>query len=228
MPKFYVGSGGSSGGGGGSVNTAPVTVAALSGTVTPIAAVGNLFRHTANADVVLAAPTAGTDGQQIVIEILANGADRSLQIGDSTDLVSIPSGTWWTARLIYHAADDEWVLTEDDGGSAAIPRVLYSTRASSHSTDITLDAAAAGNNFSLTVTANVAFNVPTGLSDHQALQVVILASGGTRTITLSGSFARVVGINTSYAVPSGKLLRLSLRYSALNSVCLVEAAALQQ
>jgi hypothetical protein len=114
------------------------------------------------------------------------------------------------------------------GSSSAIPNVLYTPRASSHSSAITLDASQAGDNFNLTVTADVTLNVPSGMSDHQALQLVVLASGAQRTITLSGSFARLTGVNASYVVPSGKVLRLGLRYSSLAGGCLVEAAAVQQ
>ena len=86
---------------------APVTVTYAT-TVTPDASQGCVFRVTATGALAIASPTNGIDGQLITIEVLASGGDRPLTVG--TTATTIPSGTWWVGRWIYHSSGDLWVL----------------------------------------------------------------------------------------------------------------------
>lgn len=61
----------------------------------------------------------------------------------------------------------------------------------------------------LTATANRTLTV-TGGSDGQMIVIDIVASGGTRTITLNG-ITLTAGIVASWAIPSGKVGTLGLR-----------------
>lgn len=99
----------------------PIVLAAVSGVITPNASAGNVFRHVALADVQLADPIGGVDGQRITIEVQASGADRVLSFTGSTDTVTIPAGEWWEADLRYHQPTLEWFV--DTGGGAA-PRLV--------------------------------------------------------------------------------------------------------
>jgi hypothetical protein len=111
--------------------SAPVNLTAASGTITPNAATGSLFRHTATADVQLADPIGGADGQSVVVEILASGADRVLSFPGSTAALTIPSGQVWSGTLRYRAADTLWLLDDGTAGAAAVgattgARTVYS------------------------------------------------------------------------------------------------------
>jgi hypothetical protein len=110
-------SNGGSGGSGSGGSSTPVTLTATSGTITPNAATGSLFRHTATANVSLASPTGGVDGQEVVVEVLASGADRLLTAAGAT--VTIPSGTWWTGTMRYHTTGDTWVLSGEGAVGAS-------------------------------------------------------------------------------------------------------------
>lgn len=129
------------GGGGGSVvSTSPVTLTASSGTITPNAAAGSLFRHDATADVTLAAPIGGTNGESIDVQVYASGADRVLTVAGGT--VTIPSGGTWWGRFSYNATRDQWVLYTADSagggtsasladGSVTLPKLATTGTASS-------------------------------------------------------------------------------------------------
>jgi hypothetical protein len=97
---------------------APVTLTASGGSITPNAAQGSLFRHVATADVTLAAPINGADGQVITVQVQASGGARNLTVGSSAP-VNISSGGWWNGELRYHQGSDTWVLVAGGGGESA-------------------------------------------------------------------------------------------------------------
>jgi hypothetical protein len=98
-------------------NTTPVTLTASGGVITPNASLGWLFRYTATANVALAAPTGGTDGQLVTVEVLASGADRVLTFpaGTSPASVTIPSGTWHRVDLRSHGGGT-WTVIDPEAG----------------------------------------------------------------------------------------------------------------
>jgi hypothetical protein len=104
-----------SGGGGGS-NPTPQTITYAS-TITPNAGTGSLFRCTATGDLTLADPINGVDGQTVVVEILASGADRTLNFAGGGTAVVIPSGQWWVGTLRLNGST--WLLDDDLGGGGS-------------------------------------------------------------------------------------------------------------
>jgi hypothetical protein len=101
---------------------APTTIilGAVSGTITPNAAVGSRFRHTALGDVTLADPTGGVDGQTVIVEVEASGADRVLSFVGETADITIPVGECWKGELIYHGPTLEWFLDAGVNTGAAL------------------------------------------------------------------------------------------------------------
>jgi hypothetical protein len=98
------------------VSPAPITVADAD-TITFDASRGDYFRITVGGDRALAAPANGTDGQRILVEVLAADADRRLSLDPSILLcagiptpVTIPAGKRWFAWLI-HTGDAGWMVT---------------------------------------------------------------------------------------------------------------------
>jgi hypothetical protein len=96
----------------------PITLAAVGGVITPNAASGDVFRHTADANVQLADPTGGIDGQTVAVEVLATGADRTLTFAGGAAAVTIAVGLKWAGVLRYDTARTEWVLDDSTGGGA--------------------------------------------------------------------------------------------------------------
>ena len=116
------GSGGGSSGGGNELNILAPQAVPYAATITVNAATGALFRVTAVGDLTLAAPINGTDGQAVIVEVIASGGQRTVSLGTGiTGLgaaaVAIPDGARWTATLRYHAGDGVWLLAT--GGSAS-------------------------------------------------------------------------------------------------------------
>lgn len=89
-------------------SSTPQALTASGGVITPNASAGSVFRHTATADVTLASPTGGFDGQMIYVEVFASGGSRTLTYGTGSTV--IPSGTWWVGQMIYHFSGTLWVL----------------------------------------------------------------------------------------------------------------------
>jgi hypothetical protein len=95
---------------------APVTVAD-SATITIDAARGDYFRVAVDGDRMLAAPENGTDGQRILVEVTATGADQTLSLDPSVLLcagipvpITIPAGKSWFGWLIDLGAAG-WILS---------------------------------------------------------------------------------------------------------------------
>lgn len=94
----------------------PITLTAVSGTITPDATLGyGPHRHTATTNVTLAAPTGGSDGQPLEVQVYASGADRALTVAAVP--ITVPSGSTWWGRFSYVLARDEWLLDDTGGGS---------------------------------------------------------------------------------------------------------------
>lgn len=96
----------------------PVTLTASGGVITPNATAGpGPHRHIATANVTLAPPTGGVDGQGITVVVTADGATRTVSFpGGTLSSVTIPLGESWIADLLYQQATDEWQLRDGGGG----------------------------------------------------------------------------------------------------------------
>jgi len=93
------------------LTAAPQTLTAVAGVITPDAATGSVFRHTATANVQLADPVNGTDGQTIRVQVTASGGPRTLSFATGgIASVTIPSGGWWRAELEF-VTPNTWLLT---------------------------------------------------------------------------------------------------------------------
>jgi hypothetical protein len=100
--------------------TDPISLTASTGTITPNAATGSLFRHVATANVVLADPTGGVDGQAVTVEVRASGGTRTLSFaGASSDAVVIASGQTWSGTFRLEAATSTWLLDDGSGSGGA-------------------------------------------------------------------------------------------------------------
>lgn len=93
--------------GGGSSNSTPQTITYAT-TITPNAASGSLFRCTATGNLTLNDPTGGVNGQAVTVEILASGADRTLNFEGGVTAVTITSGQWWSGTLRLNGST--WLL----------------------------------------------------------------------------------------------------------------------
>ena len=124
----------------------PISLTAVSGIITPNANVGSLFRHVATADVELADPTGGVDGQRVTVEVQASGADRTLTLSGTLGSVEIPSGEWWKADLRYHQPTLEWFIDEGSGsgGPALIAGANVTLTPSGDGSAVTISAATTG------------------------------------------------------------------------------------
>lgn len=92
------------------LTAAPQTLTAVTGVITPNASAGTVFRHTATADVQLADPINGTDGQTIRVQVTASGGSRTLSFATGgVPSVLIPSGGWWRAQLEF-ISPSAWLL----------------------------------------------------------------------------------------------------------------------
>lgn len=102
---------------GAGLDPTPVVLTATGGVITPDAAAGSVFRHEASADVTLAEPTGGVDGQEIAVAVLASGGARTLTVAGAGS-VSIPAGRWWVGELRYDATTTTWLLDDTAQGPA--------------------------------------------------------------------------------------------------------------
>lgn len=93
----------------------PVTITYAT-TIAPDATTGAYFRCAATGNLTLTDPTGGTNGQTILVEIEASGADRVLSVAGST--ISIPSGQVW-AGLLRYSTTKGWLLNDSAGGGGS-------------------------------------------------------------------------------------------------------------
>lgn len=97
------------------------------------------------------------------------------------------------------------------------------TRSSTSAANIDADAV---DMLDLTLNENETLTLPSGGYSGKAIQVYAEASGGDRTLTFSSSYQRLDGIESSYVIPEGKILRAALR--RVNSTWIVEAVGVTQ
>lgn len=117
------GGGGGGGDGGAALNILAPQNLPYAATITPNAASGALFRITAPGDFTLANPINGTDGQAIVVEVLATGGTRTVSFTAGYPSIGIPSGSRWTSTLRYNATLDAWLLATASSASSAVSTV---------------------------------------------------------------------------------------------------------
>ena len=103
----------------------PPTTITYAATVTPDASVSSLFRVTATGDLTIANPANPVNGQLVVVEVLASGADRSVTAAGLTFVVR--AGTWAQAQLRYNQTANSWLLQVDSSTGGAEGAVFAST-----------------------------------------------------------------------------------------------------
>lgn len=195
----------------------PVTVPYAT-SVTLNATQGALFRCIASGDITLDDVVGGIDGQVIVFEVQASGAQRILHFTGSTDSVTIAAGQWWVGTLRFIATGNIWLL--DDGSGAA------GGGSSSGGNDLNVLAphnlpyagtitpnAATGALFRITAPGDFTLAEPINGTDGQAVVVEVLASGGNRTVSFVGA--------TSVTIPSGSRWTATLRFNQADNVWLM-------
>lgn len=173
-----------------------------------------------------ATTTATALGNRLRVDTAAQGLNGTQQGNARTNLalggaatLSVGTGTGTVA-----AGDDARFTGAVT--AARMPYVLGTVTATTGvSGTVSTDASTGGNLRNITATGNVTLSAPTNPSDGQILQFTILASGGARTVDFGTGVLLLTGVSTSYAPASGKVLRLAMRYTALLSAWIVEAAA---
>ena len=112
-----------------------------------------------------------------------------------------------------------------------LPSVLSRFQSGTITGTISVDAGLANvNNVDVTAQGTVTVPAPTNPSRGQIIQYTILASGADRTVNIDVAINRLSGVAASYLVPSGKVLRLALRYTTLGTTArwLAESAGVEQ
>lgn len=132
-----------------------------------------------------------------------------------------------------HAANKTYVdgrvadaanVTSGQFSTDRMPRALSSVVALTGQTGaIAIDASAVGNFRDITAIGNVTIGVPTNPSNHQVLHFTVLASGATRTVTLTAGIVVAPGVTFPASVPSGKVSRFSMEYVGLLAAWIVTA-----
>lgn len=110
----------------------------------------------------------------------------------------------------------------DTRGPAVQPPIALAYAAS-----LTPDAALA-NAFKVTATGNLTLNPPANGVDGFMMIVSVLASGGTRTVTIAAGIQLTTGQSSPVSIASGKVGYFGLRYSALSGNWSLLALAVEQ
>lgn len=170
----------------------PIALAAVSGTITPNANAGRLFRHVATGNVSLADPTGGVDGQTIRVEVQASGADRTLTLSGSLGTVVIPSGEWWIGSFTYHGPTLEWFL--DDGSAGGGPGLVAGA-------NVTLTPSGDGSTITISAATTGASGIPAAIVDVKgdliaatAADTVARLPAGTNGQVLTADSAQTTGL----------------------------------
>jgi hypothetical protein len=172
--------------------TPPTTLTAVSGTITPDAAVSSAFLHTATADVILADPTNGVASQQLEVLVYASGASRVLTVAGDTTL--IPASTYWWGHYFYDVSRATWVL------------------------DDTSAAGSGGSVFSGYAVIDPALSDPTGAVDATPAFVAAYATG--KTVLVPPGIYTVTSLvppTTSQTVGTGE--KSVIRYAGTGTMC---------
>ena len=144
-----------------------------------------------------------------------------------------PSAGNYAARKTYvdTLVADAVNITTGTLNKARLPGVLSTVRTVNPSGGtISIDANTFGNTIQSTLTGDATLNVPTNGGDDQILQLVALASGAQRVLTLHASFGRLTSITTTLTIPSGKVARVALRRTDITGSAkwLVESVGVEQ
>lgn len=179
------GAGGGSGGG-----FAPQTLTASGGVITPNAALGyGPHRYTATGNVTLGAPTGGTNGEPLEVQVTASGGDRQLTIGGTA--VTIPSGSTWWGHFSYDSGLDRWHLDDPGAGGGVSGYTDEQVRDTMAATlvagsNVTLTPNDAGDTITIAAATSGASGIPATIFDAQgdligasAADVAVRVPGGT-------------------------------------------------
>jgi polygalacturonase len=192
--------------------------------VTLNATQGALFRCVASGDLTLDDIVGGTDGQMIVFEVQASGAQRTLHFTGSTDSIDIAVGQWWIGVFRYAAAGDTWRLVDNSGGGGASSGGsgsdlnILAPHEVTYAGTVTLDAAT-GALFRITAVGDLTLAAPINGTDGQAVVIEIEASGGTRIVSFAGGSAPAV------TIPSGSVWTGTMRYNAGDDAWLLASSS---
>lgn len=151
--------------------------------------------------------------------------------GGSTlnDIDFVGAGGDWGTTTPYSTTDSTLLLSDIKVNGARIPKPPDSVVINSPS-NLNLTANDNVRMVNITISAAVTLNVPTSGADGSVLQLAFLASGASRTLTFDAGNARLTGIVSAYAIPSGKVFRCVLRRSDITGSAkwIVESAGIEQ
>lgn len=187
-----------------------IGTATLAAGTTTLSGASLQLRWTLNGDVTVNAPLTATDGQRILVEALANGANRTVTFSTDYELgaavpsrsITIPSGTWAYIALVYRTGTTRIVSVDPVTPAAAIA-ITY---AASITPNATL-----GSQFYCSATGNITGISPTAGIDGQRLMVEVHASGATRTATTA--LTNASGATLPLSIASGKVGYLGFVYT---------------
>lgn len=114
---------------------------------------------------------------------------------------------------------------------ARLPTVLSVTRTVTYSATPTIDPAVAGNNVSISIPSSGGGNITalavstTGATNRQSLEIVVLATGATRTVTFAAAIRTSTGITRGpHSIASGQIGVFLCEYFTLISAWVLVAA----
>lgn len=199
----------------------PVTVPYTT-SVTINATQGSLFRCIASGDLTLDDIVGGTDGQTLVFEVQASGAQRALHFTGLTDSIDIAAGQWWVGVFRYITAPyNTWLFDDGSGGASSggsgNDLNVLAPQNVPYAATITVDAAS-GALFRIVAVGDLTLNDPINGTDGQEVVIEVLASGGQRTISFAG------GTSSAVAIPTGLRWSAAMRYNATDNVWLLSDA----
>ena len=155
---------------------------------------------------------------------LAVGTDGQVLAADSDATTGL---AWVDANDHTHEVTDLNITGTPDGtkflrddGTWAAPSTLALTRTVAYASSLTIDPTTPGNRINITATGDISSLAVsgTGALDGQVLQLIILASAASRSVTFASSLRTTTGISRGpYTVPSGQILRAAVEYSTLTS-----------
>lgn len=121
-----------------------------------------------------------------------------------------------------HAAS---AITSGNLDAARMPQVSSAvTAATGVSGAVTIDPTVNGNFRDYTATGNITFNDPAAGSNYQIIKVRVLASGGTRTVTIHANTRVSTGLTRgAHSIASGEIWEAVFEYSSLISDWIVTA-----
>ena len=191
----------------------PIILAAVSGTITPNANAGSLFRHTATADVELADPTGGVDGQTVTVEVEASGADRILSFDGSAVTVTVPEDAWWRGEYTYHQSTSEWLLDTGGSGGPTLVEGANVTLTDNGDGTVTIAAATTGASGIPATTVNARGDLIAGTADDTVARLAVGADGQVLTAS-SGATTGLAWSNPGTTPAAGSVVDASVSASA--------------